>query len=65
MIAYLWMMIIVSLVLSSSEILHFDSRGLGPKQWNQWWVLLILFAVFLCVVLTKLIGRCLWGGEMK
>lgn len=31
------------LVFPSSEVLHFDCGSLGLQQWNQWWVLSMVF----------------------
>lgn len=29
-------------LLSSPEVLHFDSGSLGLQQWNQWWVFVLI-----------------------
>lgn len=38
-----WLTLLFISILSSSEILHFDSGGLGLQQWNQRWVLVLVW----------------------
>ncbi len=49
-----WLTLLFISVLSSAEVLYFDSGSLGLQQWNQWWVYVLVWHLHLAFLLSRL-----------